>query len=83
MAICEIQRTFAPSKQKKGNSNAFYRPRLSQSLLVHMATHSDNARLHSQQLQVLHDVQGRVLPYAAYGMVGRGLEGTSDNGASR
>ena len=83
LALLSLTRIIAPSKQKKGKNYAFHRSRLSQSLLAHMATHSDNARLHSQQLQVLHDVQGRVLPYAAYGMVGRGLEGTSGNGASR
>ena len=56
MVVYRNQRTFAPSKQKKGNSNAFHRSRLSQSLLAHMATYPDNAGLHSQQLQVLHDV---------------------------
>ena len=56
MVVCENHRTFAPSKQKKGNSNAFHSPRLSQSLLAHMAAYPDNAGLHSQQLQVLHDV---------------------------
>ena len=46
MVVSEIHRTFAPSKQKKGNSNAFHRSRLSQSLLAHMAAYPDNAGLY-------------------------------------
>ena len=46
MVVCEIHRTFAPSKQKKGNSYAFYRSRLSQSLLAHMAADSDYTELY-------------------------------------
>ena len=37
LALLSLNRIFAPSKQKKGNSNAFHRSRLSQSLLAHMA----------------------------------------------
>ena len=54
MAVSEIHRTFALETKKK--IYAFHRSRLSQSLLAHMATYPDNAGLHSQQLQVLHDV---------------------------
>lgn len=44
---------------EKENSHALYRTRLPKPLLADVATARNHPRLHAQQVQVLHDVQGR------------------------